>query len=69
MTVETTLIKKNEIYLIYKKIQIGLVAKSYMGKGFLILYMGNAQIFNHIYEEAFRSYMPLQAIPSEFPYI
>jgi hypothetical protein len=36
MTVETTLIKKNEIYLITKKIQMGLVAKSYIGKGFLI---------------------------------
>jgi hypothetical protein len=28
--------KGNEIFLIYKEIQMGLVAKSYMRKGFLI---------------------------------
>jgi hypothetical protein len=31
--------KENQIFLIYKKIQSGAVAKSYMRKGFLILYM------------------------------
>ncbi len=35
-----TLIKKeNYTFLIYKEIQMGSVAKSYMRKGFLILYM------------------------------
>jgi hypothetical protein len=31
-----TVIKENQIFLIYKEIQSGAVAKSYMGKGFLI---------------------------------
>jgi hypothetical protein len=31
--------KENEIFLIYKEIQMGSVAKSYMRNGFLILYM------------------------------
>jgi hypothetical protein len=35
--VSPTLIKKkNKIFLIYKEIQSGAVAKSYMGKGFLL---------------------------------
>ncbi len=37
--------KEKEIFLIYKDIQMGSVAKSYMRKGFLIY----AQIFNHIW--------------------
>jgi hypothetical protein len=37
--VVVTLIKKeNKIFLIYKEIQTGAVAKSYMRKGFLILH-------------------------------
>jgi hypothetical protein len=32
-------IKANQIFLRYKEIQSGAVAKSYMRKGFLILYM------------------------------
>ncbi len=31
--------KENEIFLMYKEIQMGAVAKSYMRKGLLILYM------------------------------
>jgi hypothetical protein len=31
--------KENQIFLIYKEIQSGAVAKSYMRKGFLIQYM------------------------------
>jgi hypothetical protein len=31
--------KENQIFLIYREIQMGSVAKSYMRKGFLILYM------------------------------
>jgi hypothetical protein len=44
--------KKNQIFLIYKEIQSGAVAKSYMRKGFLIYEkikkLKNAQIFPHI---------------------
>jgi hypothetical protein len=38
--------KENEICLVYKEIQMGAVAKSYMRKGILV--RGNAQIFSHI---------------------
>jgi hypothetical protein len=38
--------KENEIFLIYKEIKMGSVAKSYMMKGFLIV--RKAQIFNQI---------------------
>jgi hypothetical protein len=31
--------KENKIFLIYQEIRLGAVAKSYMRKGFLILYM------------------------------
>jgi hypothetical protein len=31
--------KENKTFLIYKEVQSGAVAKSYMRKGFLILYM------------------------------
>ncbi len=42
--------KENNIFLIYREIQSGAVAKSYMRKGFLIYEeMG---IYFHIYEEA-----------------
>jgi hypothetical protein len=39
--------KENKIFLVYKEIQMGASAKSYMRKGFLI-YEENAQIFSHI---------------------
>jgi hypothetical protein len=41
--------KENEIFLINKEIQMGLVAKSYMRKGFLIYEMRK---YLTIYEEA-----------------
>jgi hypothetical protein len=42
--------KENKIFLIYKEIQMGAVAKSYMRKGFLI----NEEMHKYlvIYEEA-----------------
>jgi hypothetical protein len=43
--------KENKIFLIYKEIQSGALAKSYIRKGFLIYAQriyGNAQIFPHI---------------------
>jgi hypothetical protein len=42
--------KENEIFLIYKEIQMGSVAKSYVRKGFLI-YEEMRKYFS-IYEEA-----------------
>ena len=39
--------KENRIFLIYREIQSGAVAKSYMRKGFLI-YEENAEIFPYI---------------------
>ncbi len=39
--------KGNKIFLIYKEILMGPIAKSYMRKGFLV-YMRKAQILNHI---------------------
>ncbi len=58
--------KENQIFLIYKEIQIGAVAKLYMKKGFLI-YEEMRKYFP-IYEEAV-SHMTLQRLHSEFPYI
>jgi hypothetical protein len=47
-TASGTLIKKeNKIFLKYKEIQMGAVAKPYMRNGFLILYIRKC-IFNHI---------------------
>ncbi len=43
--------KENQIFLIYREIQSGAVAKSYMRKGFLI-YEEKRKYFP-IYEEAF----------------
>ncbi len=44
-----TLIKKeNQIFLRYKEIQSGAVAKSHIRKGFLIYEDMHAQIFHHI---------------------
>jgi hypothetical protein len=47
---EDTLMKENKIFLIYKEIQSGAVAKLYMTNGLLIY----GEIFAHfpIYEEA-----------------
>jgi hypothetical protein len=39
VNVSAALMKRNFFFLIYKEIQKGAVAKSYMRKGFLILYM------------------------------
>ncbi len=41
--------KENLIFLKYKEIQSGVVAKSYMRRGFLIRIWGNAQLFPHIW--------------------
>jgi hypothetical protein len=61
--------KENQIFLIYKVIQSGAVAKSYMTNGILIY----GEIFAHfpIYKEALPSYMTLHLLllHSEFPYI
>jgi hypothetical protein len=46
MRIHCTDKKENQIFLMYKEIQSGAVAKSYMGKGFLI------------YEEVFK-YFPI----------
>ncbi len=46
----STLIKKSKIFLIYKKSQMGSVAKSYMRKGFLIY--KEIRKYLVIYEEA-----------------
>ncbi len=40
--------KEKEIFIIYKKIQMGAVAKSYMRKGFLIY----EEMHKYQYEEA-----------------
>ncbi len=55
---------ENQIFLIYKEIQGGAVAKSYMRKGFLI-YEEMHKYFL-ICEEAVKSYMTLQLLHSEF---
>jgi hypothetical protein len=66
----STLIKKrksNFPHTVYKEIQSGAVAKSYMRKGFLI----NEKLRKYltIYEEAVsHTYMILQLLNSEFPY-
>ncbi len=56
--------KENKIFLIYKEIQMGAVARSYMRKGFL-MYEELRRYFV-IYEEAI-SHMTLQPLPSGFP--
>jgi hypothetical protein len=60
--------KENLIFLIYKEIQNGAVAKSYMTNGLLIY----GEIFEHFpiyYMYSPSSYMTLQLLHSEFPYI
>ncbi len=63
MLVQYTDKNEKEIFLIYKKIQMGAVAKSYMRieEGLPNIW-GNAQTFN-VYE----SYMTLQPIRSDLP--
>jgi hypothetical protein len=60
--------KENHIFLIYKEIQSGAVAKSYMTNGLLIY----GEIFAHFPYTVLgspSSYMTLQLLHSEFPYI
>ncbi len=59
--------KENQIFLIYKEIQNGADAKSYMTDGLLIY----GEIFAHffIYYGSPSSYLSFQLLHSEFPYI
>jgi hypothetical protein len=58
--------KENEIFLIYKEIQMGSVAKSYMRKGFLIQYIRKcANIYPNM-RRPLEIYMTLQPLQSEF---
>jgi hypothetical protein len=60
--------KEKKIFLIYKEIQYGAVAKSYMTNGLLIY----GEIFEHFLIYVLgnpSSYMTLQLIHPEFPYI
>ncbi len=61
--------KEDKIFLVFKEIQSGAVAKSYMRKGFLIYEEMRKNV--PIYEDwgGCQSYMTLQLIHSEFPYI
>jgi hypothetical protein len=59
--------KENEIFLIYKEIQNGTIANSFMTNGLLIL-MGNNCAFSHILGSP-SSCMTLQLLHSEFPHI
>jgi hypothetical protein len=59
--------KENQIFLIYKEIQSGAVAKSYMTND-LLIYGENICAFPHILGSP-SSYMTSHPIPSEFPYI
>jgi hypothetical protein len=62
---QRTLIKKeNQNFLIYKEIQNGAVAKSYITNGLLI--WRNISQFPHILG-SLSSYMTLQLLHSEFP--
>ncbi len=56
--------KEKKTFLIYKEIQIGSVAKVIYEDGLL----KNAQIYNCMCGDR-QSYMTLQPIPSEFPYM
>jgi hypothetical protein len=58
--------KENQIFLIYKEILNGAVAKSYIRKGFLKY--EEMRKYLTISEEAV-SHMTLQLLHSEFPYI
>ncbi len=69
ISAENALIKKKiKIFLIYKEIQNGAVAKSYMTNGLLINWL-NICTFPQILQEALHHmYMTLQLLHSEFPY-
>ncbi len=56
--------KENKIFLIYKEIQMGSGAKSYMRKGFLV-YEEMHKYFHHIWGGRW-SYMTLHPIPLNF---
>ncbi len=62
--------KENQIFLVYKEIQIGTVVKSYVTNGLLNHphIWGNNCAFPHILGSP-SSYMTLQLLHSEFPYI
>jgi hypothetical protein len=60
--------KENQIFLIYKKIQGGAVVKSYMTNGLLIYGEIIVCAFPHILGSP-SSYMTLQLLHFEFPYI
>jgi hypothetical protein len=57
--------KENQIFLIYKEIQNGAVAKSYMTNGLLSTHMGKYLHTVHILGSP-SSYMTLQLLHSEF---
>ncbi len=59
--------KENQIFLMYKEIQSGAVAKSYMTNG-LLMGIRNIWAFPHILGSS-SSYMTLQLLHSEFPSI
>ncbi len=59
--------KGNQIFIIYKEIQNGAVAKSYMTNGLLIHIWGNVCAFPHILGSP-SSYRTLQLLHSKFPY-
>ncbi len=50
--------KENQTFLIYREIQSGAVAKSYMGKGFLIYEEMRKYFPIYVYEEM-RKYFPI----------
>jgi hypothetical protein len=56
--------KENKIFLIYREIKMGSGAKSYMRKGFLILYMRKCTNIFTIYMRRPLDFAP---DPSEFP--
>ena len=60
--------KENQIFLIYEEIQNGVVAKSYRTNGLLIHGEIFAQFLIYILGSP-SSYMTLQLLHSEFPYI
>jgi hypothetical protein len=64
----TVLKKENQIFLIYKVIQNGAVAKSYMTNGLLIYGEKFAHFLIYVLGSP-SSYMTLQLLHSEFPYI
>jgi hypothetical protein len=58
--------KENKTFLLNKELQMGMAAKSYRRKGFLIY--EEMRKYLVIYEEA-GSHITLQPFPSGFPYI